>query len=82
MPTVLRFAGVRVMIYFNDHRPAHVHVLGPDRESVFNLNCPAGPMEIRENYGFSRRDIAQIQSFLAEHVQELCRKWKEFHGTT
>jgi len=28
MPTVLRFEGLRVVIYPNDHRPAHVHVIG------------------------------------------------------
>jgi hypothetical protein len=29
MPTVLRIGGLRVVIYPNDHPPAHVHVLGP-----------------------------------------------------
>jgi hypothetical protein len=29
MPTVLRVGGLRVVIYPNDHPPAHVHVLGP-----------------------------------------------------
>ena len=61
MPTVLRFAGLRAVIYPNDHRPAHVHVIGNDCEAVFNLNCPAGPVELRENYGFSRREIGQIE---------------------
>jgi hypothetical protein len=28
VPTVLRFDGFRVVIYPNDHRPAHVHVIG------------------------------------------------------
>jgi hypothetical protein len=42
MPTVLRFAGWRVTIYPNDHRPAHVHAIGKDCEAVFELNCPAG----------------------------------------
>jgi hypothetical protein len=40
MPTVLRFAGLRVAIYPNDHRPAHVHVIGKGCEAVFNLHCP------------------------------------------
>src|SRR5260370_25575848 len=62
MPTVLRFDGLRVVIYPNDHRPAHVHVIGRGCEAVFNLSCPAGPAELRENYGFSRREIPQIPS--------------------
>jgi hypothetical protein len=59
LPTVLRFGGLRVVIYPNDHRPAHVHAIGRGGEAVFNLNCPAGPVELRENYGFSRREIVR-----------------------
>ncbi len=80
MPPVLRFDGLRVVIYPNDHRPAHVHVIGRGCEAVFNLNCPAGPAELRENYGFSRREIPQIQNVLSEHVEELCAAWESIHG--
>jgi len=47
---------------------------------VFNLNCPAGPIELRENYGFSRREISKIEAVLSRHVKELCRAWEEIHG--
>ncbi len=50
MPTVKRIDGSRVVIYPNDHRPAHVHVIGSDSEAVFDLHCPFGPAEVRENY--------------------------------
>jgi hypothetical protein len=43
MPTIKRIDGLRVMIYSNDHPPPHVHVIGADREAVFELHCPAGP---------------------------------------
>jgi len=80
MPTVLRFDGLRVVIYPNDHRPAHVHTIGRGSEAVFNLNCPAGPAELRENYGFSKRELKHIQSVLTQHVEGLCRSWEEIHG--
>jgi hypothetical protein len=32
-------------------RPAHVHVIGSECEAVFHLNCPYGPVELREDYG-------------------------------
>ena len=51
MPTVLRLYGLRVVVYPNDHSPAHVHVLGNGCEAVFNLRCPGGPPELRENTG-------------------------------
>ena len=53
MPTIFTYAGHRVVIYSNDHRPAHVHVLGNGCEAVFELDCPYGPPCLRENYGYS-----------------------------
>lgn len=69
-----------VVIYFNDHQPAHVHVIGRGCEAVFNLNCPDGPIDLRENYGFSRREITQIEKVLTGHLAELCRQWENIHG--
>lgn len=70
---------MRVVIYPNDHRPAHVHVIGRGCEAVFNLKCPAGPVELRENYGFSRREIPQIESMLMDHLNRLCGEWERIH---
>jgi Domain of unknown function (DUF4160) len=80
MPTILRFDGFSVVVYPADHRPAHVHVFGGGNEAVFNLNCPAGPVMLRENYGFSRRAIARIREALDGSVPTLCRKWRRIHG--
>jgi hypothetical protein len=80
MPTILRLDGLRVVVYPNDHRPAHVHVIGKGCEAVFDLNCPAGPVELRENYRFSRRKISKIETGLMERVDELCRAWEVIHG--
>ena len=80
MPAVLRFDGLRVVIYPNDHRPAHVHVIGRGCEAVFDLNCLAGPVELRENYGFSRREIRHILVVLTDHLNELCPEWEQIHG--
>ena len=57
MPVVYRLGGLRVMIWPNDHRPAHVHVKGAQGEAVFYLNCPDGPPELRDSNGFNGPDI-------------------------
>ena len=80
MPTVLRLDGLRVAIYPNDHRPNHVHVIGAGSEAVFFLNCPSGPVELREVYGFNRQEAGRIESSLAAHLSDLCQKWSEIHG--
>ncbi len=80
MPTVLRIDHLRVVIYPNDHRPAHVHVVGGGCEAVFNLHCPDGPPELRENYGFSRQELTRIRATLAAALVTACNRWSSIHG--
>ena len=79
MPTVLRFGGLRVVVFPNDHRPAHVHVMGQGHEAVFNLNCPHGGVSLRDNYGFPRRILSHIERALNREVHNLCAAWEIFH---
>jgi len=80
MPTVLRFDGLRAVIYPNDHRPAHVNVIGKGGEAVFILHCPEGPPELRENYRFNTPDLNRIAAALAAELLALCGQWREIHG--
>ena len=81
MPTVLRIGSLRVAVYPNDHRPAHVHVIGHGHEAVFTLNGPAGFVALRENYGFSARDLARIQDVLEANIAALLSAWERIHGS-
>jgi len=81
MPTLFRFQGVRVVIYPNDHRPAHVHVLADAGEAVFILNCPRGPLELRENLAFEPADLRRIAIALSSRLGESCLHWSLIHGT-
>ncbi|MEX0853831.1 MAG: DUF4160 domain-containing protein [Bauldia sp.] len=80
MPTILRFDGLRVAVYPNHHRPAQVHVVGNGLEAVFDLNCPGGPLALRENFGFAHRQTSRIASRLAAELADLCREWRRIHG--
>lgn len=80
MPTVLRVAGLRFVIYPHDHRPAHVHVVGRGSEAVFKLNCPKGPPQVREVYGMTRTEVARIRAILVEALAGLCAAWESIHG--
>jgi hypothetical protein len=80
MPTLIRFDGLRMVIYPNDHRPAHVHVIGTDGEAVFVLNCPDGPPELRESFGFSRQMLSRIAACLVTVLANLCAHWSAIHG--
>ena len=80
MPTILTIFGLRVVIYPNDHRPAHVHVQGNGCEAVFNLHCQNGPPELRENYGFSQKELGKIVGGLVANLTALCAAWRQIHG--
>lgn len=80
MPTIHRFHGLRVVIYPNDHRPPHVHVMGKACEAVFKLNGLQRPPELRENYGFSARELTLIESEIGEHQENLQTQWGAIHG--
>jgi len=81
MPTVLGIGALRVAVYPNDHRPAHVHVIGQSHEAVFTLSDPECSVAIRENYGFSGRDLVRIRAVLEENLAALSSAWERIHGT-
>jgi len=73
MPTVLRIGALYAAVYPNDHRLAHVHVIGHGHQAVFTPNEPAGSVAVRENDGFSVRDLVRIQDILEENPAALLR---------
>ena len=79
MPTVLRIGALRVAVYPNDHRPAHVHVIGQGHRAVFNLNCSAGPLSLRRS-GFPEHQTQNIRAELEKYLAELCKAWEEIYG--
>ena len=52
---------------------------GVGQEATFNLNCPNGPPELRENYGFSIAQLNRISAALAADLEHLCAEWSRIH---
>ncbi len=75
------YGSARVTIYPNNHRPTHVHVSWRGHEAVVALNCPAGPVALRENYSFSRRELARMKDPLHLNLAALCSAWENYHGS-
>lgn len=80
MPTVLRIDGLQVVIWPNDHQPAHMHVKGGGGEAVFNLDCPDGPPELRESYSFKLAEVNRIEDALVDAIATLCAQWRTIQG--
>lgn len=81
MPNVLTENGFGVMIYPNDHRPAHVHVYKSGLV-ILSLNNRRTPPSIREVYGMSRKDARDALLLVMEHKKFLAKEWKRIHAVT
>jgi hypothetical protein len=76
LPTILRLDGLRIVVYPNDHRPEHVHVIGPDWEVVVDLVN----LDIREAIGCGERNARRALLLLTEHREALLAAWRRIHG--
>jgi hypothetical protein len=77
MPTILRFRGFNIMIFVDDHEPAHVHAIGHGGFVIFDLGCPNGPVMFRDGSGLKRSDRRAVEGFLNDNVGILCERWRE-----
>lgn len=81
MPTILRQAGFRVVIYLNDHLPAHVHVLKGNAEVRINLGSENTDPSLVAIFGnISDKDIVKALYLVKEHQAELRAQWRKIHG--
>ena len=79
MVTVLRTHGLRVVIYANDHRPAHVHVFG-DGEAKVDLLGPGGAPALVWADGMTRGEVRRAVRLVAEQRAFLLSRWEDIHG--
>ncbi len=71
--TVHRARGLRVVIFLDDHEPAHVHVFG-DGQAKINLAGAAGAPELVWVDGMKHGDVRRaMQLVAAEQVHLLAR---------
>ena len=81
MPNVLPlFKGWRVVIFTNDHRPPHVHVVGAEEHARFELLCDLGHVQLISNIRFGVSQLKQIERYLSNHLAQLCSEWERIHG--
>jgi len=77
--TVFRAHGLRVMIFVDDHEPAHVHVFG-DGQAKIALPPDGGSPTLVWADGMTRGDIRRAMAIVIEQHEILLAKWREIHG--
>jgi len=74
MPKVESFQAFVIYMYFEDHNPPHVHVIGPDFKAIMaieNRKIIAGrlPGKIEE----------QATAYVEKHAVSLLERWDAYH---
>ncbi len=79
MVTVYRAQGFRIVIFTNDHEPAHVHVFG-DGEAKINLVGPDDAPELIWAIDMTRADLRRAMKIVIELRERLLAQWSAIHG--
>lgn len=82
MPTVLRVAGFRIVIFLppREHEPPHVHVTSADGEAIIELAGARRPQVLRAVVGMRTPDVVRAFRIVEEHTEFLLAKWRKYHG--
>ncbi len=80
MPTLFRLGSYRVMVFFNDHHPPHVHVMGPDGHAKFELGATPNDVALVESDGIRTATLRQIAAAIIDRRQECLENWEKHHG--
>lgn len=76
MPTTLRFGPYRFYFYSYDcSEPRHTHV---DRENMSVKFWLDPDVSLAENYGFSRKELREIELITRDHLEILRHEWNRF----
>ena len=79
MVTIFRSAGLRIVIFTNDHHPAHVHVFG-DGQVKINLIGRNGRPELISAEAMTAGDIRRAMRLVQDNLALLQERWEAIHG--
>ena len=79
MVTVLKTNGLRVVIFSDDHDPAHVHVFGDGQAKINPRDTASGP-ELIWAEGMTRTEARRAMRLVLEHQTLLLARWRDMHG--
>lgn len=78
MVTVHRAHGLSVVIFVDDHEPAHVHVFGDGQVKINLVGADSFP-ELIWAEGMKRGDVRRAMKLAIERQDYFLARWKEIH---
>lgn len=79
MVTIHRAHGLRVIIFTDDHEPAHVHVFG-DGQAKINLIGSDGAPTVVWAEGMKANDLRRAMRLVRDQQEQFLARWREIHG--
>jgi len=79
MVTIYRGHGLQVVIFVDDHEPAHVHITGAGAAKI-NLLGPGGEPELIYSVGIKRGDMRPLMAEVAKQASHFLEEWELIHG--
>ena len=79
MVTIYRAHGLRVIIFTDDHEPAHVHVFG-DGQAKINLVGPDGVPSLIRAERMKANDLRRAMKLVRDQQEQFLAEWRNIHG--
>jgi hypothetical protein len=77
MPTISRFYGISIKMFFEDHNPPHFHAVHGDHIGWFNIRT----LELIKG-DLPPRAIRLVKEWATEHQDELLAIWEKHEFNT
>ncbi len=71
MPTISRFFGLTIAMYFDDHEPAHFHARAAGRTAKIQIDT----LEVLAS-DLRRRELRLVLAWARIHTDELENNWR------
>jgi hypothetical protein len=75
MPTISRFYGITIRMYFDEHPPPHFHAYYGDDAAKIDIDT----LEISEGR-LRHRTLSLVREWAADHRDELNENWRRAEG--
>ena len=73
-PTIFKERGYRFFFFSREEKRMHVHAVSGDGEAKFWIEPE---IELAKNYGYSRKQLKEIESLVEVHHNELISAWQQ-----
>lgn len=79
MVTIFRAHGLRIVIFTDDHEPAHVHVFGDGHAKINLIGLDDRP-ELVWAEDMKRNEVRRAMQVVTERQAEFLARWRDIHG--